>query len=375
MRDPSRVGIKGGSALSWFVDVSVAVLVAVMFWLLPWSTDPAGNSVVVMGLAAVVIASVLMRWHCPLTASLAALIATATGWAYGVSTDPMLAAAWCVYPSSLRAGKTQTAGPIAVVLVLSSGVLAVTSAGSDLAQRGVMAVGAIGAAWLLGQAEARRLALTRQVVQHAAEHERMRTQAAMAREVHDVVGHALTVISAEADVARNLPDSEERELRESLVQIEQRARAALEEVQALVRALRVGKGSLHELETGAAAAVLPHLVMAARVSGLAVTTRIDLPAVSPETGRVVVRVVQEALSNILRHSGATHCEVALWPDGSALTVRVDDNGVGLPAAVGAGTGLAGMRERIDEAGGELTVTNLLDGGTRVLARLPLGRGA
>lgn len=374
MSDLRRFGPLGGSALSWFVDAAVALLVVVVFWLLPWVTDPSESLPMTIGLAAVVVLAVLLRWQWPLVASLAALIATATGWALGAGTDPMIAAAWCLYPLALRGGKTRMVGPAAVALVLCSGVLAATSAGSDLAQRGVIGVGALGAGWLLGRVESRRLAATRQVIEQAAEFERLRAQATMAREVHDVVGHALTVISAEADVARNLPDSDERELRESLADIEQRARGALEDVQALVRALRAGKSSLDEVEAGAASVVLPRLVTAARASGLEVTATIDLPEVSPETDRVTVRVVQEALSNIVRHSQARHCEVAVWPDGVALAVRVDDDGTGLPSSVQSGNGLAGMRERVDEAGGELKVTNRLDGGTRVLARLPLGAG-
>lgn len=347
-------------------------MVVVMFWVLPLATDSTGNLPAVIGLAATVVAAVLLRWRWPLVATLTALVATAAGWVVGASTDPMIAAAWCLYPLALRGGRTRTAGPVAVVLVLCSGALAMTSAGSEIAQRAVIAVGALGAAWLLGHVEARRLAATRKVVEQAAEFERVKAQATMAREVHDVVGHALTVISAEADVARNLPGSDEQELRESLADIEQRARGALEDVQALVRALRAGRGSLDEVETGAAALVLPRLVTAARASGLDVTARIELPEVSPATDRVTVRVVQEALSNIVRHSGASHCEIAVWPEGATLAVRVDDDGAGLPASVRPGSGLFGMRERVDEAGGELTVTSRLDGGTRVLARLPLG---
>ncbi len=382
MSDPRRLGFversegskrSGGSTLSWFVDAAVALLVVVMFWLLSWTTDPTGSLPVTIGMVVVVVAAVLLRWRWPLAAFLVALIVTAAGWALGSCTDPMIAAAWCVYPLALRGGRTRTVGPVAVVLVLCSGILAVTSAGSDLAQRGVLAVGALGAGWLLGRVESRRLAAARQVVEQAAEFERLRAQATMAREVHDVVGHALTVISAEADVARSLPDSDERELRESLADIEQRARGALEEVQALVRALRAGKSGLDAVEAGAASEALPRLVTAARASGLEVAATIDLPEVPLETDRVTVRLVQEALSNVVRHSRASRCEVAVWPEDAALTVRVDDDGTGFPSSTRPGNGLTGMRERVDEAGGELTVTARLDGGTRVLARLPLRR--
>lgn len=142
MSDLGRHVPAGGSALSWFVDAGVATLVVVMFWVLPLATDSTGNLPAVIGLAATVVAAVLLRWRWPLVATLTALVATAAGWVVGASTDPMIAAAWCLYPLTLRGGRTRTAGPVAVVLVLCSGALAMTSAGSEIAQRAVIAVGA-----------------------------------------------------------------------------------------------------------------------------------------------------------------------------------------------------------------------------------------
>lgn len=371
MKEVGANMMPGGSALSYFVDAAVAALVVVVFWVLPFAGAPSGHPwSVAVPLAVAMLAAVLLRWRWPLAATLVALATTGAAWVLGVSSDPMIAAAWCVYPLALRADRRRFTVP-AVVLVLCSGVVAMTSAGTDLAQRAVIAAGALGAAWLLGYIEGRRVAATRQVVEQAAQVDRMRTQATMAREVHDVVGHALTVISAEADVARSLPGSTEQELRESLADIEQRARGALEDVQDLVRALRSGNGRVDDHETDGAVTLLPRLVAAARVSGLDVTTSIELPKVPAVTNRVTVRIVQEALSNVVRHSGASRCEVAVWREGDSLSVRVDDDGSGLPSSVSLGHGLQGMRERVEESGGHLTIASRLDGGTRVLARLPL----
>ena len=354
--------------LSWVVDLGVAVILVVSFWLQSL-LGVSDSRVHVVGIVLVLVvgAAVLTRWMFPGFATAAALVATGVGWVLQLSTDPMLAAAWCLYPLALRRGaRTRVAGLIvAGILGVCSLVLAATSQDGAAGQRAVIAIAALGASWLLGHVEARRLEIVKRAVQQQAAYDRAFQQTAMAREVHDVVGHALSVIRAEADIARTIPGTTDEEYQASLASIERRARTALEEVQGLVRALRTGD------EVQAEAAALPELVAAAHASGLEVDSRIELPALSTGTSMVVSRVVQEALSNVVRHSGAACCEVGVWPEGQMLTVRVDDDGTGLPRHQRAGSGLIGMRERVEEAGGTLTVANRLEGGTRVLARLPL----
>lgn len=368
--DIGRGALRGGSILSWVVDAGVAAVIVVPFWVRRL-LDVEDRHVVLtgVGLVALVAAALLLRWRFPVAAPVVALGATGAGWILGVSTDPMLGAAWCLYPLALRQGTRTKFGGFAVVVVLMlvavSGVSG--SSSSDFDQRIVIAVAAIGASWLLGHVEARRMEVTSWAVQQQAEHEQSLRQAAMARDVHDVVGHALTVISAEADVSRNLDGLHEAELRDSLADIERRARGALEEVQALVRALKFGITHATDI----AEVALPELLAAARSSGLKVEARINLPKAPPETSQAVTRVVQEALSNVLRHAQARQCEVSIWPEGETMTVRVDDDGTGLAGGHAPGMGLIGMRERVEGMGGSLTVSNRLEGGTRVLARLPL----
>lgn len=353
--------------LSWIVDAGVAAALIVIFWAQPLlaTTDPV-HAIAGVTLAAAVGVAVLLRWRFPTTAPAVALLATGAGWILQVSTDPMLAVAWCLYPLALRRGvQTRIIGTAAILVMM----LILSSYGTGgtavFDQRVIYAGIAIGATWLLGHAEARRLEATRHAARQQAEAEQARQQTAMAREVHDVVGHALSVISAEADVSRNLPGLGEPELRESLAGIEQRARGALEEVQALVRALRRGQTDSGRVTP------LTQLVAAAQVSGIEVTTRVDLPDTSDGTSLVVSRVVQEALSNVVRHANANRCEVAVWQEEQAVSVRIDDDGAGLTTGHSPGTGLTGMRERVEGAGGSLTVTNRLEGGTRVLAKIPV----
>jgi signal transduction histidine kinase len=353
-------------------DVAVAALVIVAFW---------GPSLVARGepmlwtvggaLAGVVASSIIFRWRYAALAPIAALAASGLGWVFQVSSDPMLAVAWTLYPLALtRKSWTRAVGSTAVLLML---LLSLT-AGAPPSPAGfeyhmVISAAAIGASWLLGQAEANRLEAQHQAVLRAAESELVLEQTAMAREVHDVVGHALSVISAEADVSRHLPDVGEAELRDSLADIEQRARGALEEVQALVRALRDGV-RVHDVPTS-----LEQVVNAARVSGLEVSARVESLTVPDEIHVIVTRVMQEALSNTLRHARATSCEIAVWHERhGAVRLHVEDDGVGISDQSRPGTGLIGMRERVEEVGGSMTISNGVAGGVLLAVSIPVRIG-
>lgn len=367
-------GRSGVSVLSGVVDAVVAVVVVAVFWVPSLiAGDVSGRVTAGVFLTVLVAAALLLRWRLLLVPPLVAFTATVAGWLLGVSTDPMLGTAWCLYPTAVHRLRRLDVVVGAGVLVVAATVVAIPDGGGGT--RVIGGVVALGASVVLGSVEGRRLRAVAELSAAEAAEQQTQSQLAMSRDVHDVVGHALSVISAEADVARSLPDASEHDLRESLADIEHRARGALEEVQRLVRALRSGTTGAARVEDVTDASALSDLVAAARLSGLDVTASVNLPDVPPATSAIAVRVVQEALSNIVRHSTACSCEVALWPKDGVLTVRVDDDGVGFPAGSEPGTGLQGMRERVEGIGGALTVTDRLEGGARVLATLPLTRSA
>lgn len=205
--------------------------------------------------------------------------------------------------------------------------------------------------------------------------------------MHDVVGHALGVIGAEAGVTRSLPDADERELRASLADIETHARRALEEVQALVRTLRAPGPAgpppypppLPDArpDAGAGIAGLPSLIAATRAAGVRVEERVRVRAdeVSGMIGTVLYRIVQEALSNVVRHAPGAACAVDVYREGDVIVARVRDHGPGARAGgtgSGTGTGLLGMRERARLVGGTVTWGGHPEGGFEVTARLPAG---
>lgn len=362
---------RGPSSLaSLVVDLGVAAAVINIFW---FRGSIAFDGRLRAVFVAVLISAVLVRWRLPRIAFAVSLIVTVIGWGLGFSADPLLAAAWCLYPQAVRRGTwLQSLGAWLVVPLI---LLPATFGGpvsEGIVRRIVGGCLAIGASWMLGCAEAHRLASAQEAAHQRGLARRAQQQVSISREVHDVVGHALSVIRAEADVARSTA-SDKDELLRSLADIEERAGGALEEVQQLVRTLRAD-------EVGySGAPSLPELLTAARVSGLEVEADVEIPALSAATQAVVSRVVQEALSNVVRHSDASSCSVTAEVDAGAtagsdrgiLTVRVDDNGTGLPAHQAPGAGLTGMRERVEAIGGTLSVSGLPQGGTRVLARLPL----
>jgi signal transduction histidine kinase len=192
----------------------------------------------------------------------------------------------------------------------------------------------------------------------------------IAREVHDVVAHAMVAINVQAGVAAHRLDQDPEQARTALRAIKDTSGEALTDLRATLGVLRgedaeaplgptAGLGDLDELAAGLRAAGVE---VELEVSGVA-----DLPGAVQAAG---YRIVQEALTNALRHAGARHVRVRVGRDGGALRVEVADDGGGAPSNGGGGSGLPGMRERAAALGGTLEAGPVPGGGWRVLAELP-----
>ncbi|WP_077490355.1 sensor histidine kinase [Sinomonas mesophila] len=190
----------------------------------------------------------------------------------------------------------------------------------------------------------------------------------LARDIHDVVAHSLSLINVRASVALHLAERRPEELRPALEAIKLASHEALGEVRELLGVLRQDAPTT----PGDPLERLPSLVDDARGAGLAVTfdARIDPPP-SSALARIAYRVVQEALTNAVRHAGARRVHVRLAREGGLIAVEVHDDGAGLRGAA-PGAGLRGMRERVEAVGGRLTLVD--DGGLRVRAELPEAGG-
>jgi signal transduction histidine kinase len=196
----------------------------------------------------------------------------------------------------------------------------------------------------------------------------------IARELHDVLGHHLSLINVQAGVGLHLMDSRPEQAREALTAIKTASAEALREVRAVLGVLRPEE----EAAPRAPAPGLDRLADLTAEAGLPVAVRVrgtarPLPA---EVDRAAYRIVQEALTNVRRHAGsAVTATVTIGYGNGDVTVRVDDNGQGADGADATepppGGGIAGMRARAVALGGDLTAEPRAEGGFRVEARLPV----
>lgn len=196
-------------------------------------------------------------------------------------------------------------------------------------------------------------------------------RARIARELHDIVSHRLSVVVTQAAGARALAEHGSS-APDSLERIEESGREAMVEMRRLLGVLREGDHSTLAPQPGLAE--LPTLAETLRATGLDVDLQVgaDCHSLPPALDLSVYRIVQEALTNVLKHSTATRATVAIERGLSQLTVRVLDNGsTPTSTPTTAGHGLIGMRERVSLFSGTFTAGPQPGGGFVVLAELPL----
>jgi signal transduction histidine kinase len=196
----------------------------------------------------------------------------------------------------------------------------------------------------------------------------------IARELHDVVAHHMSVISVQSGLADYVFDSDPRTARGALRTVADTVRAAMEEMRRLLSVLRIApETSDGGAEVPFGLAGLDDLVARVRRSGLPVEVSIDgTPrALPPGVELCAYRVIQEALTNVLKHAGPCRAEILVRYRVNRLTARVSDNGAGPVAPRGDGHGLVGMRERARLYGGSLSAGPGPDGGFEVELTLPV----
>jgi signal transduction histidine kinase len=194
----------------------------------------------------------------------------------------------------------------------------------------------------------------------------------IARELHDIVAHAVSVMVLQTGAVRHkLPDSQ-GEARDALKGVEQAGRAALAEMRHLLDAMR-DAGEPAELGPQPGLDRLDALVQDVARAGLPVRVHVDgnptrLP---PGIDISAYRIVQEGLTNALKHAQATHVDVAFRYAADQLEIQICDNGRGAAPGDGHGHGLIGIRERVKLYGGEMLTQTANDGGFTLRAQLPL----
>ncbi len=201
----------------------------------------------------------------------------------------------------------------------------------------------------------------------------------MARELHDVLAHTISVISVQAGVALDALDDHPDAARTAMIKVRGLSRQAIPELHRTLELLRRDSATTDEVDPQPRLDRLGDLLADVEASGLTVEAHvaIDGSVLSPFVELTAYRIVQEALTNVVRHASATSAVVVVRADqeSKALVVSVADNGRGAaPAERGgrpAGLGLVGMRERANSVGGTLTTGTSPSGGFLVSAVLPI----
>ena len=249
---------------------------------------------------------------------------------------------------------------------------------------GVMLLVLVVAAQVLGDSRRQRsqAIAERDATRHAmAETQRdqviMEERARIARELHDVVAHHVSVIAVQAETARLTTPDMPDEGKERLAAIGQTARDSLTELRRLLGVLRADGSSEAARSPQPGLGRLAELIDSARTAGTPVRLTLDgdVSPLPPGVDLTAYRIVQEALTNARRHAPGASVDVTLGYEENALRLRVSDDGPGPPAADTSGHGLLGMQERAAMVGGRLTTGPGDGAGFVVEAELPLSRSA
>ncbi len=196
----------------------------------------------------------------------------------------------------------------------------------------------------------------------------------IARELHDVLAHNISLINVQAGVALHLIDEQPEQARTALAAIKQSSKDVLREMRSVLGVLR-GVDEAAPRSPTPSLANLEELIANVNAAGLTVRTEVHGTPRELPTGveLTAFRILREALTNISRHAGAATATATVDYGEHILSLRVDDDGEGIPAtpSTGTGSGIAGMRERVPALGGEFSAGPRPGGGFRVSARLPL----
>ena len=312
---------------------------------------------------------------------LTSVAATIVAGHQGIVPNPFLALALAVYPTAvaLNERRAVVVAGIALAGIVAAGVTLPAGASGNRPAWAIVAVCLTVAGWALGRAvhQHRRYEAMRsaRAAEEAALQERMR----VAREVHDLLAHGMSVIAVQAGVANHVIDSNPREARRVLASIAGTSRAGLAELRSLMTTLRsTGAPEPASLRPTPGLDGLPELLNRIESTGLraGLEVRGAQRPVPPGINLAVYRIVQESLTNVVRHADANRCDVVVSFLPDTLTVEVIDNGHGARSPMDAdlpGHGLAGMRERVAIYGGALDAGPVPTPGHgfRVVARLPL----
>lgn len=305
----------------------------------------------------------------------AAVMATGVGWQLVGAVMAVL------YTVALRLPLRRSAIALAAVLLAAGMILLVSPRLAPEPYMGGLAAVSVPlliAVWAIGLAVRQQRAYTAALNEQA--ERRARAEAAeerlrVSRELHDVVAHGMSLIALQAGVANYVIGERPEEAARALASIETTSRSALTEMRTLLGVLRDGDGAPVDPQLAPAPGLADLDRLTARTVQAGVRVDLETRGRARELPAGVdlaaYRIVQEALTNVIKHAGSGGCRVTVAYEDAAVSVEVVDEGRGAVPSTG-GHGLAGMRERTRLYGGEFEAGPLPGRGFRVAARLPLG---
>ncbi|GAA1613586.1 sensor histidine kinase [Actinoplanes couchii] len=386
--------LHGFEARRTSIDAAAAVLLT--YFLATATLDPPGprltdSAWVAWPAAAAACLPLPARRRWPLPALAVAVTAVAVATATGTAGIGVLFVAWLpvapvLYSAAASAGRVMSAvaltGTVAAAAVtipwlyLRTGTTPADAPESEAplwwqVELGVVLVSLV-TAWVTGRLVRWRRAVRAEQARRAARDAVAGERLRIARELHDIVGHSLSLIAVKATVANHIADQRPAESRAALQTIERTSRSALTEIRRLLDVLRADDDPGGELTPSPGTADLAGLVERLRSPrfrvDLSVTGTDDLPVA---VGLTVYRIVQESLTNVMKHAEASRCQVTVRAADGMAHIEVTDDGRGRrPHRGRAGQGLIGMRERVTMYGGTLSAETRPEGGFRVAADIP-----
>ena len=378
--DESGPRFRPAPAVTLLVPVAIALIVQVggTVAVTVWQHGPPRAAIASVALAAASALALLAarRWPGPTVA----VVATLTALDLFVPPDaapPFLALAFAIIGAVVRGARVwayASVGGAWLAAVVAGGAVGISWHPFRIA----LATLGLAVCFVIG--EGIRTRIQRGSARRAQLAERRRTaeqeeRQRIARELHDVLAHSLSQIAVQSGVGLHLFDREPERAREALAGIRALSATGLDEVRGVLSFLR---GDEPGAPTTAPLTPQPQLsdlaVLTAQRSGLGLAVELDdrltgeRPPGAVQT--TAYRIVQEALTNVVRHSAASAARVVVERDGDRLSVSVSDDGTGLAADAADGAGIRGMRERAALAGGSLDLARGERGGAVVTAHLP-----
>jgi signal transduction histidine kinase len=231
-------------------------------------------------------------------------------------------------------------------------------------------------AWLVGSSARERQAAAARMRADAAAQAVANERLRIARELHDMIAHSIGIIAIQAGMGHRVIDTQPAEARTALRAIEDTSRDTLSQLRRTLTALRHGENAETPTDPAPGLADLDKLVASTKHAGvLAIVETIGMPRPLPgEIDLAAYRIIQESVTNVVRHSGARTCRVRIEYHEGAVAITVADDGHGVLGSGGTGFGLVGMRERVNLVHGTFSAGPRSGGGFLVSATLPVPGG-